>query len=291
MSKRVLSIVFSYILALFFAVTMLAGVLCDFAYKTVCDPELLVSHAISSGYATELYDEILYKWENLLSITGIDDTEPFTQVLTLERVEDAAYSYLRNAYTGISEIDTKLMSGELEAKVREYANNNNIHETPQEELDKNVVNLVSACEKEFVNSIKIPVLPKLLSALSKLSPVLKTCPIICMAFSVLLLVFVFFLQKKRTDVLFYCAIGSLTNTVLILGATWATGKYQLVERIPIDLSALRTLAVSYLNCLFDKLQIYGQAFLYASAALVVLYVAVSFIVYFFKKKSACKEEA
>ena len=102
MSKRVLSIVFSYILALFFAVTMLAGVLCDFAYKTVCDPELLVSHAISSGYATELYDEILYKWENLLSITGIDDTEPFTQVLTLERVEDAAYSYLRNAYTGIS---------------------------------------------------------------------------------------------------------------------------------------------------------------------------------------------
>ena len=291
MNKKNLSTVFSYILALFLAITIFAGCMCDFAYKTVCDPEMLVTVADSCGYTSGLHEEIVYKWENLVSVTGIPDTDPFVQIVTQERVEESALSYLRNAYTGTAEIETQAIADELRNMVHEYAYGNNTYETPEAELDRNIENLVSACVNEYTNSIRVPMLPKLLSALSKLAPVLKNGPIICVAFSSLLIVFLFFLQNKRADVLFYFAVSTLANAVLLLGTSWLAMRYRVAERLPIAISALRTLAVSYVNCLFEKLLTYGQAFLLAAAAALVLHIVALILVKVFKKKPAvCSDE-
>lgn len=289
MKKKILSKIFSYILALFLAVTMFAGVVCDIIYKNVCNPEVILSTAASSGYTTQLYEEIAYKWENLLSVTGISDVEPFIQVLTLEKVENAAYSYLCNSYTGTAEVETQNLSTDLKSRVLEYAENNNIYETSQEELNTNADNLVSACMTEFKNSIRIPLLPKMLSATGKLAPVLKVGPIVCAAFFALLSVFLFFLQRNRTDVLYYSITSTITNAVLLLGISWAAIHYRAAERLPVDISALRTLAVTYLNHLFDRLRTYGYGLLILAAALLLLYIAVILVKLLRKKTIVCDE--
>jgi len=277
MKKKVLSAVFSSILSLFIAILLLAGAVGDYAYRTVCDPQLLISAGESSGCTEELYDEIKYKWENLLSITGITDMDPIMQVLTQEIVHDAAVSYLEDAYTGAAAIDTESLHQELEDKIRDYAYSHNIHATPQAELDQNINDLVSACLKEYTNSIKIPLLPRLLGAVSKVAPYIKIVPIICGVCAVLLLLFVFFLQSKRRDTLYYVCISAATNAVLLLGGIWLAGYYRVIDRLPVEVSALRTLVVSYMNALIEQLGVYADAFLLAAVLLLLLY-ALSLVV-------------
>lgn len=271
MKKKVLSVIFSGILSLFLAIVLLVGALCAFAYGTVCDQQLLTSTANASGYTDQLYEEIKYKWENLLSITGVMDPDPIMQVLTPQTVQEAVLSYLRDAYTGTANIDTQTLRDELEAKIRDYAYSNNIHATPQAELDQNISDLVSACMKEFTSAIKIPLLPRLLGAVSRIAPYLKMAPIICAVCAAALLLFVFFLQPKRRDTLYYASISTATNAVLILGGIWMAGHYRVVDRLPVEISALRTLIVSYLNGLLENLQLYGEVFLQVTILLLLLY--------------------
>lgn len=270
--KRILSVTFSGVLSLFLAVVLLAGALSIFFYRTVGNQQLLVSAGQSSGYTDELYEEIKYKWENLLAITGVMDTDPVMEVLTPEVVQEAALSYLRDAYTGTTSVDTQFLYDELETKVRDYAYSNNIHATPQVELDQNINDLVSACMKEYTNSIKIPLLPKLLGAVSKVNSYLKIVPIICAVCTAGLLLFIFFLQSNRANVLYYALIAVATNAVLILGANRLAGHYRLLDRLPVEVSALRTLVVSYLSTLLGRLQSYGEVFLVTGVLLLLLYV-------------------
>lgn len=274
MKKKVLSAVFSSILSLFLAIVLLVGTLSAFAYETVCDQQLLLSTGKESGYTDQLYDEIKYKWENLLSITGVMDTDPIMQVLTPETVNEAALSYLRDAYTGTANIESQSLRDDLEAEVREYAYSNNIHATPQAELDQNISDLVSACMKEYTNAIKIPLLPRLLGAVSKIGPYLKMIPIVCAICAAAFLLFLFFLQSRRADTLYYACISTGTNALLILGGIWMAGHYRVVDRLPVEISALRTLVVSYLNDLFEHLQPFGDAFLLAALLLLLLYALV-----------------
>lgn len=272
MKKKILPVVFSGILSLFLAIVLLVGALSAFFYRTVGDQQLLVSTGQSSGYTDELYEEIKYKWENLLSITGVMDTDPIMEVLTPEVVQEAARSYLRDAYTGTAAIDTQTLHDELEAKVRDYAYSNNIHATPQAELDQNINDLVSACLKEYTNSIKIPLLPRLLGAVSKVNPYLKIVPMICAVCAAALLLFIFFLQSNRANALYYALIAAATNAVLILGANGLAGHYRILDRLPVEVSALRTLVVSYLSAILERLQSYGEAFLVIGVLLLLLYV-------------------
>lgn len=281
--KKALSVIFSCILSLFMAILVLGGCLCAFAKETVCDPQLLIDCGNTSSYTDELYDEIKYEWENLLSVTGITDMEPILQILTPEVVKEAAIGYLTDAYTGTAEIDTQSLHDTLEEKVRNYANSNNIHATPQAELDKNINDLVNACISEFTNSVRIPLLPRLLGKTQSLVSYLDLGIKACAVGAALLLLFLFFLQTKRTDTLYYAAIATATDAVVMLGAVWAAGHYGLTDRLPIDVSALRTLLVSYVNALLENLQRYGNLLLLATAALLALYILIVVVIMVLRK--------
>lgn len=284
--KKALSVIFSCILSLFLAIVVLGGCLCAFARETVCDPQLLIGCGSASGYTDELYEEIKYEWENLLSVTGITDMEPILQVLTPEVVKEAAIGYLTDAYTGAAEIDTQALHDALEEKVRNYANSNNIHATPQAELDKNIADLVNACISEFTNSVRIPLLPRLLGKVQGLVSYLDLGINAYAIGAALLLLFLFFLQTKRADTLYYAAISTATDAVVILGAVWAAGYFALSDRLPIDVSALRTLLVSYVNALLDSLQSYGSLLLLATAALLGLYILIVIMLALLRKRKA-----
>lgn len=271
MKKKIIATVFSTILSLFLAIVLLATCLCYFARQTVCDPQLLTDIANDSGYTAELYEQIKYKWENLVSITGVTDPDSIMQVLTQEQVQEDALAYLQDAYTGTATIDTEELSQALRAKVSDYAYSNNIHATPKAELEQNIDDLVAACIQDYKTSIRIPLLPRLLGTVSQIPAYLKTAIQIGWVSCFVLLVFIFFLQKKRTYTLYFAAISTATNALLLLGGCWLIRENQLIERLPIDISALRALLCAYLSKLVSQLESFGYLFLQATLVLLAVH--------------------
>ena len=271
MKKRILTTVFSCILSLFLAIVLLAGSLCVYARRTVCEPEILLQISQECGYSQELHDEIKYKWENLLSITGVMEPESIIGVLTPESVRENTLKYLHSAYGGTVELDTTDLKSQLDAKIRDYAYSNNIHATPKEELEQNITDLVNACIQDYRGAIAIPLLPRLLGAVSGITGYLEIGLYAAVASSLVLLVFLFFLQRKRWDTFYYAAISTATNAVLLLGLTGLADHYDLIARLPFEASALKTLINAYLQHLLDRLNTMGLTFLWVAVALALVF--------------------
>lgn len=292
MKKTVLRAVLSVILALFLAISALAGGLCVYAENTLCREQLLLDTAASGSYAQELYEEIAYDWENLIAIAGVPEPATLMTDLTVEQVKADALAYLQDSYTGSAAVNTDALEEKLEEKVRQYAYSNTIHETPEEELEQHIDELVTACMQEYHSSIKVPLLPKLLSSTGKLGNYVNLGKILSAVFCVLLLVVLFLLQRKKASTLYYAALASGTNALLLMGAVALAEHYELLRRLPIEASALKTLIDDYLLILLSKLNTCGQAFLIATAVLLGAYlicIAVSLLLQRRKEKEAPAE--
>lgn len=269
MKKKILTTVFSSILALFLAIVLLAGTLCVYARQTVCEPNVLLQISQECGYSQELYNEIKYKWENLLSITGVMEPESIMAVLTPELVREDTLKYLGSAYDGATDLDTTELKSQLEVKIRDYAYSNNIHATPEEELEQNITDLVNACIQDYRGAITVPLLPKILGAVSRITGYLKIGLYAAVAGGLVLLIFLFFLQQKRRETLYYATIATATDGVLLLGLTGLANHYELIARLPFEASALKTLISAYLQNLLDRFSSMGLAFLCIAVVLLL----------------------
>lgn len=283
MKKKILSTTFSFVISLFLAIVLLAGALCIFANNTVCTPGYLTQIAKTSGFTDELYEEIRYNWENLISITGVEDPASIMPMLTKEQVSKDVLATLENAYTGTSSLNTDELKSQLEAKVREYAYSNNIHATPEAELNQNIEDLVNACMEDYRRAVSIPLLPTILGAVGKVSPLVMPAAGAVAVASLILLVFLFFLQLKRRNTLYFAAISAATNAVILIGLPALASAYQIVKRLPFEASALKTLVTAYAQSLLDQMQVIGFLFLGAAALLIAVYALLGFLL---KKNSA-----
>lgn len=285
MIKTFLRVFFSCLLSLFIAIGCLAGSACHFAATTVCDSAPMLRVAKTQGFTTQLYEEIVYDWENLLSITGVTEPESIMAVLTLELVERDALKYITDSYAGSATVTTEDLRSQLDQKVRDYAYSHNIHATPEAELEQNINDLVDACISDYTESIRIPLLPKLLSYASNLGSLFeKLIPLIAGGVGALLL-FLLVLQKKRRDTLYYAAISSATGGIMLFAVTMLTQHYDILNRLPFSDSAVKTLVVSYLQMILNELNRYGIIFMLAAAILLVAYLMFCLFAKLFRKKT------
>jgi len=153
---------------------------------------------------------------------------------------------------------------------------------------------VAASIEEYKTAIRIPLLPRLLGSVSKIPEYLKLGLQATGIGCIVLLLFLFFLQKKRQNTLYYAALSTATNALLLIAGCWLINEHQLVARIPIDISALRTLLCTYLHTLVDHLERFGYLFLQTTIALLALYLVISGIcalvrLLLRKKKAPAKE--
>lgn len=271
MKKQILSTVFSIVLALFLAFALLAGSLCMFAKNIVCKPDVLQQTVLSSGYTQELYEQIQYSWENYLAISGVSEPNPIMAILTPEKVREDALRYLENCYNGETVLNTDPIRADLEAKVREYVDGQLGYGVPDDELENNIRELLDACINTYRQALTIPMLPKILKTVSSLEKYTAPGALCTFGFGFLLIVFLFFLQRKRQNTLYYASIATLTNALLLMGAVWLTRHYELIARLPIEESALRTLLISFLQIILDSLWKIGLIFLVSTLALLFLY--------------------
>lgn len=278
MLKTFLRVFFSCLLSLFLAILGLGVGLCHYGQTTVCDPGTLQSVAVDSGYTQQLYDEIVYDWENYLAITGVETPEDIMAVLNQELVTQDALNYLSKAYSGSATIDTEALRKNLESKVREYAQSHDIYETPEDELEQNIQDLVDACIDDYRSAIAVPMLPKILGTISRYGNVLPACMTGLAVGCIVLIVFLFFLQKKRQDVLYYAAISAATGSIILLGIPKLAAHYNVVNRLPFTDSALKTLVRGYLQTILREISRYGRAFLIITAVALGMYIAVTITV-------------
>ncbi len=264
MKKKILTSVFSFVLTLFLAFSLLVGSLAIYAENTLCSPEKLEKIGTKSGYTTELYDQIHSSWENLLAITGVTAPEPILAILTPSLVEKDALRYISDSFAGKADISTKELETALDGKIRDYVKGQG--EEIDEEVEKNIQELVSACIKKYEHGIRIPMLPKVLGAVSKLQKYLMPLAIGAFGFSLVLLVFLFFLQQKKKNILYYGAISASTGAMLLVGASFLSDHYELAKRLPLEESALRTLLSSYVQFLTDRLGQVGMVFFWVFIA-------------------------
>lgn len=271
MGKNILRTVFSIILALFLAIGALAGSLCAYAEANLCDSTLLLDTAAAGSYAQELYEEIAYDWGNLIAIAGVPEPETMMTDLTVERVKADALAYLQDAYTGSAAVDVEALRQALEEKVRQYAYSNTIHETQEEELERHIDELVTACMKEYTGSVKIPMLPKALGAISKLGKYVSIGKFAAFGFCAVVLALLFFLQRQKKETLYYAGLSAATNALLLAGSVGLAEHYELLKRLPVQVSALKTLIDGYLQPLLDRLGAVGQIFIFIAAGLLLAY--------------------
>lgn len=285
MTQKILRVFFSCVLSLFIALLCLAGGVCKFAQVTVCDTASMLRVAGEEGFTAQLYEEIEYDWDNLVSITGVTEPEEIMSVLTQEQVEQDALKYITDSYTGTATVDTSELRSQLDEKVRNYAYSHNINATPEAELEQNINDLVDACIIDYTDAIQIPLLPKILGFVGSLGERLgKLVPFIAAGAGVLIL-FLFFLQKKHRDILYYTAISSATAGIVLIGVNLLTEHYEILSRLPFSESAVKTLVTSYLQMILDELNKYSTFYLLIGALLLAVYLLVCLLVKLFSKAS------
>ena len=294
MKKTFLRILFSCILSVFIVILSLAGALCHYGQAIICNQDMLLQIGQESGYTQQLYEEIAYNWENLLSITGVETPEDIMSVLTPEVVAQHALKYIKDAYTGSTTFDMQQLRGDLDGKVREYAYSHNIYATPEAELEQNINDLVDACISDFQAAITIPLLPNLLGPVANYGPLLsKIIPILAAGCGILA-VFLFFLQKKKQDVLYYITLSGVTGSIILIGIPKLIEHNNIIGRLPVGDSPLKTLITNYLQAVVEALSDYGTYFLLAAGVVFGLYLLINLIILvirYCRNKNAIQTEA
>ncbi len=283
--KKTLASVFSFVLSLFLAFSLLLGSLSLFFYHTALDEKDLVRVADESKYTEELYEEIRDSWENLFAITGVMEPDPMLKLLTPEKVEEDAFSFLRSSFSGKGEISTEKLEKDLDEKIREYVKSQGEEEI-SEEVEKNIKELVSSCTGKYEKGIRVPLLPTVLGKAGAVKKYLVPAAIASFVFSLVLAVFIFFLQKKKKETLYFLIISVATCAIIFLGAAFFAEGYGLTSRLPIEESALLTLVASFLQFLIDEIFLTGIIFV----GIAVLFLAVYLILTFILKGKAFDKE-
>ncbi len=286
MSKKLLRIVFSSVLSLFVAILLLATGLSHYALTSICAPNILLSQVEHGAYTNELYDEIQYDWENLVSIAGIQQPETVMDVLTPHRVKQDTLLYIESAYTGSSVLNVDALRTELTVAIRAYVNTQDVDPSQEAELEQNIKDLVDACIADYRSAVAVPLLPKLLGAAGSLTELLELVMLVLPVALLLLLLFIFFLQAKRQDLLYYLSIAVASCGILLTGITHMANYNMVIQRLPFEESAMKTLVSDYLGALLVRLQQYGYLYLIVAAALVLIYVLIGIISWMLQKSKA-----
>ncbi len=269
MKNANLPLIFSYILSFFLSITLCAIIFCTLFLCTVAQPKNFDNAISKSNFIKPLKNEISEKWENLAAISGMEDRDELLSLLTEKRIEKDCREYFKSAYNGES-VDTASLKQELYTVVNEYAKDHNPHLIPDAEVSENVNDLVNACMTEYDTSVKIKLLPSLLSRVKKFTPIVIGALIGCSVVSLGLILFIFGLQRGLKSTAKYVFYGVTANTVLFTVLSLLIHFNDFIHRIPIDASALYNLAVAYLSDIFSVLIIITGVLCAISAIILIL---------------------
>ena len=270
MTKEKLSSLISHILALFLTFTLFGVTVCALILCTVANPKMLDDAILNSNYVKPLKQEISDKWDNLAAICGMEERDELLALLTEERIENDSREYFKKAYSGET-IDTAALKEKVHKVVSDYAYKNDWGLIPKAELEQNINDLVNSCMDEYDLSVKVRLIPKLLGTVAKYKKLAVIGFVGSAILSIGIMVFIFFLQHNRLKTAFYTFTDFGANSALYLFMVLFVLLGDLINRIPIEESALYNLASGYLQSIFTLVIIITVLLLILSALSLILY--------------------
>ena len=270
MKNRKLASLVSYILALFLTFTLFATTVCTVFLLTVANPKRIDNAILKSEYIKPLKDEIAYKWDNLAAICGMEERDELLALLTEERIETDSREYFKKAYSG-ENIDTSALKEKVHKVVSDYAYKNDWGLISKAELEQNINDLVNSCMDEYDLSVKVRLIPKLLNTVTKYKKMAAIGLAGSAIISLGIIAFIFFLQADRRKTLFYVFTALGANASLYLFMVLFDLSGDLINRIPIEASALHNLINGYLQSIFTLVIMSTILLLILSALALILY--------------------
>ncbi len=271
MKKQTLSTIISFVLALFLSFAVFTVVICSVFLCTLANPNVIDKTISQSDYAKPLKEEISAKWDNLAAICGMDERDVLLSLLTEERIENDSRKYFKMAYEGKT-LDTSNLKKEVYDIVSDYAHSHDLNLISAQELEQNINDLVTSCMEEYDRSVKIRLMTRAFGTIGKIRPTVLIALVISFLISAGIIVFIFYLQTDRKKTLFYLFSAFAANAVLYLFAVLFTYLNNLINRIPIEESALYNLTVKYLNDTFTFITVTAVLLCIVSALVLAFYI-------------------
>lgn len=266
-----------WILAFFLAAVLLAGVLCVFGRVVTADRTALFDSMQETDYAETLTSEIREKWDNLAAITGIQERTELLNLVTEQRVAVDSQTYYENAYLGQSVLDTDALRREVRTFVEEYVAGTDPWFVNEAELQQNITDLVDACIDEYALSVKIKLMPNVLGQMEKIASLLEKGMWVCAVMTLLLTVFLFFLQVRRRETLRYLFCAVAPTPILLLAACRFVKAEAYIYRLPMADSALKGMLEQYLEKILAMLQYIGEITVWVAMGVLGLYLVICMV--------------
>ncbi len=275
MRSRVASAAISLVLSLFIAAMGTVICLASLPLLALSDTSLIDRAIDRSGYSEMLCGEIAAKWDNLAAICGIENRDELLALLTPDRVLDDSKSYFYAAYSGERLNEYSELRNSVYGIIDSYAREHDAHLILEEQLQANINELVDCCMEEYSSAVNVKFAPTALSAVRNSLPYLKAGIALASLLTAGLAVFIFLLQSRRKDTLYYLGISSLSVTLIFGLLCYLVEKNGYIKRIPFEKTALYYLITDCLNSMLNILK--ATALITAGLSLLILlaYVALS----------------
>lgn len=290
MKKRAPAVIISMILSLFSAVVIFAICIVALLKCTLLDENTVYRSLNNTDYTTMLSDEIKGKWDNLASICGVEDREELLALVTPELVLSDTKEYFRQSYADETPTENTDLRNRVYEIVEQYAKEHDAHLISDEELEKNINDLVDYCMDDYNSAVKVRFMPTVISSLNRLNTLLVSAAIACAVVLVLFAVFTFFLQVRRRDTLYYMSISLLTNAVVFWAAHLVVMRNGYIERIPVAKTALYYLVTDYLRYCLAIIKNIAVILSVSAVVLIAIYISIGIVSYFRNKRALASDK-
>lgn len=274
---KIISFLLGFILCL---IMFLLNVLLIFQF-TIGNFSNISKTLVSSNYYKYLTQEIKTKMYEYGDVCGIPHNV-FDNVITESRVSKDSYQYFNNCFTNKqNNINSSLLTKDLNYKILEYSKTNNTAQTTPEQLNKNVTVFVQQCIATYYDTINIPYLTVVGGMVAKSSQYINAVIVILLLLFAIGMVCLYFIQSYNHRFWRYIVYTLTGSALMLIVIPIYIFNSRIISRLGFNQKSIYYL----LNNLLTNMFYY---YFWSVLALLILAVLSQITCIYFKNKYSCK---
>ncbi len=233
-----------------------------------------------TNYSAVLSGEINEQFVNLAKISGASEAV-YSGLVTKKMVEASTIKYFKACMADNKYIsNTNAFEKKLRTNLNNYIKKQDNSSITEEELAKNVNDLISVSVKTYNTNIEIKYVPLIGSYINRINSFIAYF-VFGMAFLDLIFLGIMLLFFRRKNLLRFLIYSFSGTAVMLFAVPIFVNLSGVIPRIAINSESLYILATNLLNRLFNKFYLFGL--------ITLVFVACFAILYIMRVRSASKE--
>ena len=239
--KKIISVIFAFFMSVF--LFLLAALI--IINSTLFSQQYIKGKMVSSNYAEKLTGEIREEFVSYGAASGFDETF-FNSVLSVDIVYKDLDTTLNNLYRGEKQaLQVGTLEKELLQKFTNYVNEQGGTITP--EIQEAIEYLTANCVKSYQDHIQLPYADQIYSMMQKAKNPLNILMTILAVLTVILALFVFFLNHWRHRAVRYYIYTFSASALMCLALPAFFALSGKIHKVAITSPSLRGLVITAFN--------------------------------------------